>query len=101
MYELHGLREALIEQYNQKIAAIADLEIVLRILGNKHPDEVVYKQPLKTFAGGTGYQDAAAFQMAKMKETELASECKVLAVIKEMIQEGGIITPQIDRFDKK
>ncbi len=55
MNELHGLKEAFIEQHNEKMAVIARLEILLRVLGKKKPDDIVSKQALKTFAGNTGY----------------------------------------------
>jgi hypothetical protein len=93
MQKLHGLHEALIEQHNEKMAVIARLEILIRILSKEKPDKIVAKQPLKTFAGGTGYADVTAAQMAAAKEQELQEEYRVLAVIKEMIQEGGIVTP--------
>ena len=90
MSELHGLHEALIEHHNFKMREIAQIEIELRILGKKKPDDVVAKKPLQSFAGVTGYEDITAFQMAKIKEEELQDEYSVLAAIKEMIQEGNV-----------
>ncbi len=90
MQELHGLREALIEQYNEKTAIIARLEILLYIVRKKNPDEIVAKQELKSFAGGTGFVDVSAADFLKATQEELDDEYRVLAVIKEMVQESGL-----------
>jgi hypothetical protein len=87
MNELHGLKEALIKQHNEKMAVIARLEILLCIVRKKDPDEIVAKQELKNFAGGTGFVDVNARDFIKTKQEDLDVEYRVLAVIKEMVQE--------------
>ena len=93
MPQLYGLHEALIEQHNEKMAVIARLEILIRILQKKNPDEIVAKKELGSFAGTTGFVDVTAADFIPVQQEKLDAEYKVLAVIKEMIQEGGIITP--------
>jgi len=93
MNKLYGLQEALVDLHNDKMMVIAELELAIRILCKKQPDEIVGKIPLKSFAGATGYQSVTAEQMTKAKQAELDNEYKVLAVIKEMIQEWGLVTP--------
>ena len=96
MPNLYGLQESLIDLHNDKMMVIAELELSIRILCKKEPDEIVGKIPLKSFAGATGYQTITALQMTQAKQEELDAEYRVLAVIKEMIQEGGL-----DESDKK
>ena len=93
MTNLYGLQEALIDLHNEKMMVIAELELTIRILSKKNPDEIVAKIPLKQFAGTASYQSVTAEQMAREKTAELDGEYAVLAIIKEMIQEGGIVTP--------
>jgi hypothetical protein len=93
MTQLYGLHEALIDLHNSKMMVIAELELVIRILSKKSADEIVGKIPLKAFAGAGGYETVTAMQMTQAKQAELDAEYKVLATIKEMIQEGGMMTP--------
>ena len=93
MQQLYGLHEALVEQHNEKMAVIARLEILIRILQKKKPDDIVAQKELKSFAGTAGFVNITAAEFIKIQQENLNEEYKVLAVIKEMIQEGGIITP--------
>jgi len=45
---------------------------------------------LKSFAGGTGFVDVSAADFLKATQEELDDEYRVLAVIKEMVQESGL-----------
>jgi hypothetical protein len=91
MKELYGLQEALRDLHNEKMMVIAELELTIRILSKKGPDEIVGKIPLKSFGPQAGYQTVTALQMTQVKQQELDGEYRVLATIKEMIQEGDIV----------
>ena len=93
MPQLYGLHEALIEQHNEKMAVIARLEILIRILQKKKPDDIVAQKELKSFAGTAGFVNITAAEFIEVQKEKRTEEYKVLDVIKEMIQEGGIMTP--------